>query len=107
MSVLTAWVGPLIENGVFYGVHVSYADTYYDLDEATIINEFVLVELRDTYGIEFVEKEPSDPAVKYVNYAITEDGLFVDIIQEVRDYEYGVDVDIIDLANARRAGAFN
>ena len=107
VSELTAWVGPLIDNGIFYGVHVSFADTYYDFDESTIINEFVLVGLRDTYDLEFVENEPSDPAVKYVCYAITEDGMFVDIIQEVREHQYGVDVDIIDLANAQRAGFIN
>ena len=104
VSELTAWVAPNVENGIFYGVHVSFADTYYDLDEAEIVNEFVKTVLRDTYGIEFVEKEPSDPAVLFTYYAISEDGLFVDLIQEVREHDYGIDVDIIDIANARLAG---
>jgi hypothetical protein len=27
-------------------------------------------------------------------------------IQEVHEHEYGIDVDIIDIANARKAGVF-
>lgn len=101
-----AWVGANVENGILYGVHVSFVDLHPDLGGTTIINQYVMWELEDQYNIEFVEKESSDPYIHYLYYAVNEVGFFMTTIQEVHEHEYGIDVDIIDIANARKAGVF-
>lgn len=101
-----AMVGPVVENGILCGVHVAFSN----LDTsggASGINQYVRWELEDIYGVEFIERESSDPHVTELYYGITDVAFIVNLVQEVNEYEYGIDVTIYDVANASRAGVFN
>ena len=104
---LKAWVGPLVENGILYGVHVSFTDLYTDLVEATDMNLQMMWELEEEYGIELVEREPSSSEVMYMYYGTSDVGFILDMIQEVYPNRYGIDVTIIDVDNGYKAGFLN
>ena len=104
---LKAWVGPLVENGILYGVHVSFVDLYSDLVEATAMNLENMWELEEEYDIEFVEHESSSDEVVYSYYGMNDVVFILDMIQEVHEERYGIDVTIIDVENGRKSGFLN
>lgn len=102
-----AWVAPLVENGILYGVHVSFVDLYSDLVEATAMNLENMWELEEEYGIEFVEREPSSTDVVYMYFGTSDVAFILDMIQEVHEGQYGIDVTIIDIENGFASGYLN
>lgn len=100
-------VGPLIENGVFYGVHIAFTDLDTQGGCSYFAENHHMPALADMYGMEFSEYESSNPDVPYIYNAVNEVGWIMVCVQYVNEYYCGIDVQIIDIDNARRSGFFN